>query len=161
MKHWWVSLAVRERYTLLVGAFFVLGALGYAILWRPLDRGITLNRVRVTQLKSDLQWMQAAAAKMRSLQASGQGHRVAVPGPLAVAVDASVRQHGLEKAVTRLEVQGKGTVGVSLSSVGFDALLRWLGDLQRQGIAIGRLDLTPVGLGRVHGTLRLVRAGPR
>jgi general secretion pathway protein M len=161
VKRWWTSLAARERYVLLVGTVVVLAALGYAMLWRPLEQSIVLNRARVAQLNTDLRWMQAASAKMHALQAVGQGRHLAVKGSLAMAVDASVRRHSLEKAVMRLDPQGRDTVGVSLSTVDFNVLLRWLGDLQMQGVAIRRLDLTPAAPGRVQATLQLVRAGER
>lgn len=159
MKQWWSTLAERERFVLLIGVIILLVALGYALLWRPLDRHIALRRERVTQLSRDLQWMQVAAAKMRSLQAAGQIGTF--KGPLAVAVDASARRHALEPAVIRLAPQGQGVVDMSLSAVNFNVLLRWLGDLQMQGIGIGRFDLTPVGPGRVKATLQLVRASTR
>ncbi|MEJ2060694.1 MAG: type II secretion system protein M [Gammaproteobacteria bacterium] len=158
MKAWWLGLSARDRRMLVFGAGILFVMLFYALIWHPMSLSIAQDRARVAQLRDDLAWMQAASAKMQALRAAGAGKTAKVRGSLVAAVDRSARRHEMEKAIAQLTPQGDDSVAVSVSSVDFNALLRWIAALGNQGIHIQRLSLTPADKpGQVQATLLLGR----
>ncbi len=122
------------------GALATAALLIYLLMWEPFQDRLANRRQSVVALRADLAWMQQAATELQRLQANpGQPSRPA-PGArpsLLILVDQSARAAGLGGAVKRVEPQGADKIRIQLEDAGFDALIRWLGALDREhGVTI-------------------------
>ena len=79
---------------------------------------------------------------MEPRRAAGGGTIVGANQSLLSIVDQSRRASSLTKPPSRLQPEGDGIVRIWLEDVPFDALLRWLADLQlRYGVRVDSADI--------------------
>ena len=166
MNAWWQALAERERRLVMAAAAVLIVGLFYAVVWAPLQRGITLRSERVTVLRNDLTWMRGAAVRLIALRAQAAlqpaggapAASASTSTSLAASVSASARAQGLAGV---LEVPASSdqsdTLRLNLEPLSFASLLPWLAALQAQGIHVSALHLQAAGAGRVRGSVTLQR----
>ena len=157
-RAWWAGLAERERRILTAGGAVLAVLVGYLAIWEPLhnlrdrsERALADARVVATRLEH-------IATEMAG--ARGSAPRPSAPGQsLLAAVDQSSRTSGIGKAPSRLQPEGDRLVRVWLDDVPFDAVIRWLHDLQvRHGVRVETADIERESApGLVNVRLTLVR----
>lgn len=161
MKDWLQSLDQRERIFVITAIVFVVFAVAWFAIWKPLDSGQKSAALRVEDWKTSI----AALRPMKSqLQAQG-GNRAAPSGQtqsLVVIIDTSLRQRGLYNSLQRSQpTPGTDGIRVEFENAAFDDLMLWLGDLNRQhGLLVQSCSFSAVsadGQGRVNSTLTLER----
>lgn len=161
MKAWLAGLEPRDRRLLLVAALLLGLLLIYALLADPLLSAYRERAARVEQQRAELAWMQEAAARIRQLRADG-GSGAGLGGrSLLAVVDGSAREAGLGNALRRVRPDGSLAVRVWFEGVPFDALVEWLGRLDREfqvQVRLITLERQPEP-GRVHAQLTLETAG--
>lgn len=158
LRAWWSGLAERERRVLGAGGAVLGLVLLYLVVWEPLA-GARLERERA------LADARALATLLETLGAEvRQGRGAAAPTAgagqsLLAIVDQSRRASALSKPPSRLQPEGDDTVRIWLEDVPFDALLRWLNDLQtRYGVRVDNADIErESGPGLVNARLTLMR----
>ena len=162
MKDWLEGLEPRERRLVLAGATLVGLLLVYLLLLAPLLAAYGERAGRVEQQRADLAWMQQAAARIQQLQGQGgaPGGALGDRSLLAV-VDGSAREAGLGNALRRVRPDGTLAVRVWFEGVPFDALVEWLGRLDREyRVQVKLITLErQTEAGRVHAQLTLEAAG--
>lgn len=150
----------REQLILAVGAGFVLLALIYLLLWQP----FAVARDRAV---ARLEAARGLAARIEQIGAQGQvlrsGAGQPVVGPevsLLSAVDQASKDGVLGKAPSRMQPDGDKQVRVWIEDVPFDAVLRWLDDLQnRYAVRVDAVTLERrPAAGTINVRLSLVRA---
>lgn len=154
-----LALQSRERWIVSVGGIVVALTLLYLLVWEPI---VDAHRQRVQALESArllaIRLEQAAAQVQR---AGGQrGAASAGRGlSLMAAVDQASKQGTLGKSPTRIQPEGDREVRVWFEDVSFDALVRWLAELQtRYGVGVQTLDVEPQSTpGKVNARMSLVR----
>jgi general secretion pathway protein M len=154
-RAWWAALAERERRVLGGGAIALGLILLYTAAWDPLTSARAQRRL-------DLQDARATAVQLEQL--AGAAPRGAAPTAgagqsLLAIVDQSHKASTIGKPPTRLQPDGDKAVRIWLEDVPYDALLRWLGELQtRYGV---RVDAAAIqresGPGLVTANLTLAR----
>lgn len=155
-RAWWSGLAERERRVLGAGA----AALGLIVLYVGIWEPVAGARQRQ---QTQLHAARALAAQLESLAAiAPRGSAAAVSGAgqsLLAVIDQTRKASAITKPPSRLQPQGDDTVRVTLEDVPFDALLRWLGELQgRYGVRVADADIErESGPGLVNARLTLVR----
>lgn len=158
-RAWWGGLAPREQRVLGAGAAVAALALLYLAVVEPVAKA---RRDRVQALED----ARSLAAMLESLAVEVQRHRGAGGGAtlganqsLLSIVDQSRRASSLTKPPSRLQPEGDGIVRIWLEDVPFDALLRWLADLQlRYGVRVDTADIErESGPGLVNARITLVR----
>lgn len=154
----WDGLALRERGLILFGLAVLLPVGLYLYVWQPATAERARLSVRVQQLRGELAQLRADGEHVRSLRAQ-------VPAGRGESLETLARQaaarFGLPDAKGGLIPQGNDRLQVELPSVGFDAWIRWLGELGVQGVSLAacQVDALPTpGLVQVKATL--VRAAP-
>lgn len=154
LRAYWRGLAPRERRVLAGGAAAALAVLGYALLWAPWQEELARLRTRVPALEQDLAWMTRAAARLQRLEGTARG---GLP-PLSV-LERSARARGLADAIRQMR-PAEDRVHIALQDAPFDAWLRWLEDLRRQGVAVvaARVERSAAP-GRVQVRMTLARRG--
>jgi general secretion pathway protein M len=154
LRAWWTGLAERERRVLGAGAVALGLIVLYAAVWEPLSAA-RAQRAR------NLQSARAMAVQLESLAPlAGRGAAAAQAGAdqsLLAIVDQSRKASALTKPPSRLQPEGDDTVRLWLEDVPFDALVRWLGDLQmRYGVRVDTADIErESGPGLVNARLTL------
>lgn len=152
----WSGLAERERRVVGAGGVALGLILVYLLVWEPLA---TARQQR----ELGLQAARALAVQLEELAASaGRAGRTAIQGKdqsLLAVVDQSRKASALTKPPSRLQPEGDATVRIWLEDVPFDALVRWLGDLQtRYGVRVDNADIErESGPGLVNARLTLMR----
>ena len=153
-----LALQPRERWILSAGAVVLLITLLYLVVWEPVVKS---HRERVEALESSrllaIRLEQAAA----QVQGAG-GQRGAAAGrglSLMAAVDQASKQGTLGRSPTRIQPEGDREVRVWFEDVSFDALVRWMAELQgNYGVGVQTLDIEPQSTpGKVNARLSLVR----
>jgi len=155
-RAWWSGLAERERRVVGAGGIALGLILIYLLVWEPL----TTTR---QQRELDLQAARALAVQLEDLAGvAGRAGQPAIQGKeqsLLAIVDQSRRASALTKPPSRLQPEGDGTVRIWLEDVPFDALVRWLGELQtRYGVRVDNAEIErESGPGLVNARLTLMR----
>ncbi|HUR41619.1 MAG TPA: type II secretion system protein M [Verrucomicrobiae bacterium] len=153
----WAALAPREQRILGVGGIVLAGVILFLGVWEPM---VAARKER----REALDDARAVAAMLEQLAVEKQRNR----GPAAAGsasqsllavVDASRRASGVTKPPSRLQPEGDATVRIWLEDVPFDALLRWLAELQqRHGVRVDTADIERESApGLVNARLTLMR----
>ncbi len=155
----WRALQPRERVVLAAGSTVALILLGYALLWVPMQRDLARLRVLVPKERAQLLSMRAQAQEIARLRA--QTPASANAGNLLTTLERSALEHQLRQYITRMEPDPSNGVRVSFDAVGFDALLSWLADLQRDAsVRAQNVSITAQAQpGMVNARLLLLAAG--
>ena len=156
-RAWWSGLAERERLVLGGGAAVLALLVAWLAVWEPLANARHRQQVNLAAARSLAVQIEALAASTprgaAPLAGTGQS--------LLSIVDQSSKASAMAKPPSRLQPEGDNTVRIWLDDVPFDALLRWLGELQsRYGVRVDNADIErESGPGLVNARLTLMR-GP-
>jgi len=132
MKHWFSSLHAREQLLVALAAVFVVFAIGWYVVWLPLDKGQQAAAERVDTWRQSLATLRPMRGQVEAA-AAGQPTLPGLDQSLVVIVDNSLRQRGLTSALQRSQpTPGGDGIRVEFESAAFDDLVLWLGDLHRQ-----------------------------
>lgn len=158
MRAWWTGLEPRERRVVMAGVLVVLVALVYAGVWLPLADAQAREASRRAARVETLAWIRQAGAEVEALRRGGARGVSSGGRSLLAEVDISTQGAGIGDAVDNIQPEERGRVGVTVTAVGFDALVRWLEWLRGRGVTVVSLSLqretrTP----RVSGRVVLVR----
>lgn len=141
---WFHGLTARERYMVLAAAAAVVAAIFFLGIWQPLDRAVADTHDRVERERALASWMAGVRAETDGLQ--GRRTQTPIKGrdqSLLSLVDRTSREVGLAEAVRRIQPNGDDRTEVTLEGAGFNALLFWLRDLERDyGIRPAALTVT-------------------
>lgn len=154
----WRALAVREQRLLLAGIAAVVLTVIFLGIIEPLSQ---LQSRRETALMQS----RALAQRLEEISAELQSTRGSVPPSalktlsLLTAVDQSVKQSAIGKAPSRLQPEGDKQVRIWFEAVSFDALARWLHELEtRYGVFTLSADIEREAAGgQVSAQLTLMR----
>ncbi|MGH8442211.1 MAG: type II secretion system protein GspM [Nevskiaceae bacterium] len=153
----WSALEERERRMLAGGAVFLGLVVLYLGIWEPLA-----NASRQQQV--DLVAARALAVQLETLAASASDGSTPSAGAgqsLLAIVDQTRQASAITKPPTRLQPEGEGdtVVRIWLDDVPYDALVRWLAELQsRYGVRVADADMErESGPGLVNARLTLTR----
>lgn len=156
-RAWWSALAERERRVFGGGAAVLALLVAWLGVWEPLANAARRQQVNLTAAR-------ALAVQLETLAAStprGTTPPAGTGQSLLAIVDASSKASAMAKPPSRLQPEGDNTVRIWLDDVPFDALLRWLAELQsRYGVRVDNADIErESGPGLVNARLTLMR-GP-
>ena len=158
-RAWWATLAEREQRVLAVGAVVVGLTVLYLGVWEPVVKAQRDRELALEDARALATMLETLAVEVQRGRDAGGGGTAGAGQSLLAVVDQSRRASALTKPPTRLQPEGDATVRIWLDDVPFDALLRWLGDLQaRYGVRVDAADIErQSGQGLVSARLTLVR----
>lgn len=155
-----LALQMRERWMVAVGAVALLITLLYLLAWEPLmqsreQRQAGLQTARAVAIK-----LEQAAVQVQQSRGNQPAASAGLNVSLLAAVDQASKQGGLGKGPSRIQPEGDTEVRVWFEDIAFDAMVRWLAELQtRYGVSVQTFDIEPQPTpGRVNVRLSLVRA---
>jgi general secretion pathway protein M len=133
-RHWFESLAPRERRLVYAAAAVAAVALLYVGVALPLERLHARQAARVEKKTADLAWMRQAAPRVAEMAGRGSA-----PGQesLVVLVDRTGRKAGLGSSVRDQSPSGANGLRLRLEGASFDAMVAWLAVLQQMyGVSV-------------------------
>jgi general secretion pathway protein M len=133
-RHWFESLAPRERRLVYAAAAVAAVALLYVGVALPLNRLHARQSARVEKKTADLAWMRQAAPRVAALAGRGGA---AGQESLVVLIDRTGRMSGLGSSVRDQSPSGANGLRLRLEGASFDAMVAWLAVLQQQyGVSV-------------------------
>lgn len=159
LQEWFRGLAPRERVLVSAGAAAVALAVLFLGIWEPLAKAHRKNEQDLIAARALGQRLEVIAAEVQNAHSGGPAAIAAAGASLLSVVDQASKSGTLNKPLTRIQPEGETEVKVWIDGVSFDALLRWIGELEsRYGISTQTVDIekdaTP---GQVNARLSLVR----
>jgi general secretion pathway protein M len=158
LREWFAALAPRERLLVSICAVFVGATLVYAGGWLPLKRAHENRAQALAESRALAQRLESAAVDAQRLRGNG-GARANRNLSLLAVVDQATKNGTLGRAPSRLQPEGDTEVRVWVEDVSFEALVRWLADLEaRQGVTVLSADIEKqTAPGTVNVRLSLTR----
>ncbi len=153
-----MALQPRERIVVIGGAILVGMTAIYVLGLAPLYKAVNERKASVTQKQEDLAWMQGVAARLSTFSASLPS--AAANGESMVVVIAnSATSSNVSAALTGQTPDGQDGVRVTFEGVPFDALVVWLGALQKDyGVRVKAAEINRTNQpGQVNANLTLSR----
>lgn len=157
-----MQLSLRERKVLIGGGAAAVLIIFYAAIWAPITGAHQRRAAALQSERAIAERLEKAAEQVRAQ--AGNGNRRAVTaastGSLLSIVDRASKSGTLGKPAERIQPEGNGDeVRVWLSSVEFNALMRWIKELdQRHGVVVLSIDIERGKLpGSVDARVALVR----
>jgi general secretion pathway protein M len=160
LKVRFMALQPRERIVIAAGAVLVLITAIYTLGLAPLYKATSEREARVAQKQQDLAWMQSVAPRLSAL-GSSQPHQASSSESMVVLVANSASSGNVAGALTGQTPDGVNGVRVRFEGVAFDALIVWLGALQKDyGISVREAEINRTQQsGQVNANLTLTRGG--
>ena len=159
-QEWFRGLAPRERVIVTAGAALLLLTILFLGIWEPLTKAHHQREQDLLSARALAQRLEVLGAEVQKMRASGAGGAIAGgETTLLTAVDQASKSGTLNKPLSRIQPEGDNEVRVWLDGVAFDALLRWIGELEgRYGISVQTVDIEKDAVpGQVNVHLSLVR----
>lgn len=155
-----LALQVRERWLLGAGVAALLLTVLFLGVWEPLLKARESHRAALDSARAVAVRLEQAAAQVQQSRGRQPAATAGQGVSLMAAVDQASKQSGLGKSPSRIQPEGDREVRVWFEDVSFDAMVRWLAELQsRYGVTVQTFDVEPQpALGRVNIRLSLVRA---
>lgn len=145
----WQQLPARDRSMLLGLAGGAALLLFYAFVWLPLERKLDASNARYQQEREFLSYLQEQAPTLR--RAAPHARSSLSPERLQGVVTSTAQQHGL--VLERLDSEGSGRLLIALAQAPFDNIVRWLQELEEQGVTLFEVSLERSGVGKVDARL--------
>jgi general secretion pathway protein M len=154
-----LALQPRERWMLGAGGVVLLITLVYLALVEPVLKAHASRTAALESARALATRLEQAAVQVQQARGSGQAGRAGRSVSLMAAVDQSSKSSGLGKGPSRIQPEGDTEVRVWFEDVSFDAIVRWIAELQnRYGVSVQTLDVEPQSApGRVNVRLSLAR----
>ncbi|MBI2383438.1 MAG: type II secretion system protein M [Gammaproteobacteria bacterium] len=158
-RSWWNALAPRERRILSVGGPLAAVIVLYFGVWQSLADTRVRRERALADARQLAQRLEQIGAEVEKSRRQGGAASAGRNLSLLAAVDQAGKSSQLGKAPSRIQPEGDKQVRVWLEDVSFDALVRWMQDLQaRYGLRIESADIErESGPGLVDARLTLVR----
>lgn len=143
LQHWYHGLQQRERQLVLAASAVIIVTLLYLIIWEPIVKGVDDQALKYQTQAEILDWMQAAAAEVSTLKASGAAKRTTNSSqPVSLLVEKSIATAGLKPYLRKLESTTDKGARITIDAASFDQVLLWLSTLQTQyGITVTSANL--------------------
>ena len=136
-KQWYSGLQERERLMVASAAVILVITLFYVSVWEPLHQGLDNAQQEYQSNLENLQWMQQAAAEVRTLKASGSRVHSASNQPVTMVVEQVASNSAIKPNLSKLESANQGGAHVVLDGAPFDQMVIWLNTLQQNhGISV-------------------------
>lgn len=161
MREWWNNLVLREKQTLALGAFFVVLALIYLLLWAPLNDRAAMLRNQIRQHQTLLVWMEDADKRIQALEKNSQQKPNANSGAsLLSIVQKQINGTPFVSALNQLHQVENDSIELTFQQVDFDKLMVWMIELtKREGLVITQMNVTPGATAGMAAVTVVLKAG--
>lgn len=152
-RHWFLARSRREQLLLTAMLALALPLLAWLLVYRPVDAALTSARARNVAAVHE---HGRVVAQLAQLKQTAPATSTPATGDLALLVSVSAGRHGVVLASNSM--QGPDAMAFVTQAGPVTAPLRWLQELEEQGVAVRELQLTPAP-GGVSVTGQVARVG--
>lgn len=153
LREFWADIAPRERKLISIGLLILLPLALYLYVWQPITSERARLALRVDKLRGELQLMRAQSEEVKHLR---QQAAIRSADTLEASAKLVAARFGLADSFSALTAQSSDRLNVEMQAAPFDAWLRWVGELNLQGISLSacKIEALPTpGHVRVKATL--------
>jgi type II secretory pathway component PulM len=129
MDKWWQTLSERDRAIVYYAAIVAAFLLFYFIVMNPLSEKNAALMDSNAQTRELIDWMQKAKVQLVQLHQQSK-NKSAANVSLLSAIEQSVKRNRLDAAAGEIKQLEKNRVQISFAKVEFQAVMRWLEDVQ-------------------------------
>jgi general secretion pathway protein M len=137
IRQWYLQLSERERILVLSAGAVSVVVLFYYLIWAPLNNSLNTQSAALDSDQKLLVWVQEQSNRAQLLKSTGQV--ASFNGSLTQLVNQTTRAANI--SVSRLQPQDD-ELQVWIDEVSFNALMRWLQDLEQRGVIILQSDFS-------------------
>jgi general secretion pathway protein M len=137
IRQWYLQLSERERILVLSAGVVSVVVLFYYLIWAPLNNSLNTQSAALDSDQKLLVWVQEQSNRAQLLKSTGQV--ASFNGSLTQLVNQTTRAANI--SVSRLQPQDD-ELQVWIDEVPFNALMRWLQDLEQRGVIILQSDFS-------------------
>jgi type II secretory pathway component PulM len=156
---WFMSRSPRERWLIALMLAILLPLFSYYAVYRPLGTAIQQAQQRHDAAVRDHGLVLARLAQLDQAKRPAVAVPPAGNAPLSLRITEAAALAGV--SLTANEPRGAGSALITLAPSAPTAALRWLRQLEEQGILVRELTITPQPGGQVVATATLSQAGAR
>lgn len=147
MKAWFLALSERERNLVLIGIFLLLAVVLFFYGWQPLQRYKAELKRDINTVQEDRKFIRSAEQQVAALQQAKQSTRkVDTTTSVQILANPLLQRYRLNRpeVLIRAEAKNRNAVSFTLKDANFDALMRFIGDMERQyDVKASTMSLTP------------------
>ena len=144
-------LSARERKFVLIGGALALAALGYGLIYEPIQRDLGRLRQALPAERARLETMRMQAQEIKRRRAENPVERAAVKDVPSV-VERAASTNALSGKIARIAPEGANAIRVSIESAPFDSIVAWLAELNREhGLRVQNAELEAKAPGQASG----------
>jgi general secretion pathway protein M len=160
IRDWWEQLAPRERIMVSVCGAFIIAALIWTMIVRPVYSGNAQLKEAVATKQAQLANLQELASRITPASQGRPTTRQGRNDSIVVVIDQTTRERSLAGYLKRNQPEGNSGVRLRFEGAPFDALVDWLGELnQVYGLVTVSASFDEAGPGRVNCSIELKRPG--
>jgi general secretion pathway protein M len=156
---WFMGRTPRERWLIALMLAIALPLLAFYAIYRPLTLSIERAEQRHVAAVRNHGLVLSRLAQLDQAQRPAVAAPPAGSAPLALRVTEAAALAGV--SLTANEPRGAGSALITVAPSAPTATLRWLRQLEEQGIIVRELTITPQPGGQVVATATLSQAGAR
>ncbi|UAA38906.1 type II secretion system protein M [Paraneptunicella aestuarii] len=131
------ALNERERTLTIAAGIMLVVSIFYFGIWSPMQQSLKTNKAAVASQTELLEWVEQSANRAIQLKQSSGSNRT-FNGSLPQTVNQTAARFNI--AITRMQPQGD-EIQVWVDKAPFNEVLKWLQQMEQQGINIAEADL--------------------
>jgi len=144
IKERWSSLSLREKRIVTAGCGIVIVLFFYLLIWAPIANKAIALRTQIEQDQKLLSWMQAADARIQSMQHSLHPSATTSSKSILSIIQNEINQPDFVKNLSTLKQVDNHSVQINLQNVPFDSMITWLTQLSKnKGLQVTQMSVTP------------------
>lgn len=157
IRDWYLARSSRERWLIALMLGIAIPLLAYLLVYRPLVSSIEQAQQRHVVAVRNHGLVLARIAQLDAAQRPAVTASAGGTAPLSLRVTEAAAQAGV--ALSANEPRGASSAVITLAPAPPTAALRWLRQLEGQGIIVRELAITPQTGGQIVATATLSRSG--
>jgi general secretion pathway protein M len=156
---WFMARSQRERWLIALMLAIAIPMLCFLLVYRPLTAAIERAEQRHVAAVSNHGLVLSRLAQLDRVQRPPAGAPPQSRAPLSLRITEAAALAGVSLSAN--EPRGNASALITLAPAAPTAALRWLRQLEEQGIIVRELTITPQPDGQVVATATLSQAGTR
>lgn len=156
---WFMTRSLRERWLIALMLAIAIPLLCFLLVYRPLIAAIETAEQRHAAAVTNHGLVLSRLAQLDQAQRPAAGAAPTSSAPLSLRVTEAAALAGVSLSAN--EPRGNASALITLAPAAPTATLRWLQQLEQQGIVVRELTITPQPGGQVVATATLSQAGAR
>jgi type II secretory pathway component PulM len=146
----WQTLSQREQYLVLIMSAFLLIAMLFALIWKPVMSMKENAQMDFERAQQQWHWLNQQVPQWKSLQASSTSQKgVTNQNQMMSLLQKNARQFNLQGAMTSLSQTAKGAKAI-FKEVDATRAMRWIAQNETEGLLLTNARIQPIRSGVIQ-----------